>query len=388
MAHEFRFDTSVVASQIRHRIANKDERDPDNNDGDGEEGGERGDERGGEGASAAEKAQYGPCFGWRSRAFRDQVYVIFLEHAPIPTSVLPTSFLSRMGAHFLDWLVVHAQPKPVFSHAEIMCFSGKLDPSQHVHFSTYMNTHADWQRAGDFYLDGQQRAWRAVPVYDQHGLEGAVRGACTRIHGAPYSVRKYPVAWQGLHWMSRFLENKPHSEGQCADIAARALQLACVDGSILPRHSSTYGPSELYIALAHYLLRSSAPEDALADRTHDGSSDDSSRSDHHTLLDRRRFDPCGAVRKRRTASAPAKHDLDLLYASDAQLAEIGHDDAERQIEQLSDAVIGALHGPVMEESVRCERELATALFRWSNELQRRYNDSSGVRSGDGMDLEI
>lgn len=376
MALAFRFDTPGIASQIRHRVANKQTTDDDVPDvpdvPDVAVGAGGADDR-----ADSPLAPVVPFFGWRSRAFRDQVYIVFLEHAPIPKAVLPKGIFERMGVRFLDWLVVHAQPPPVFSHVEIMCFGGKLDPSPDVHFSTYMDAHAGWQRAGNFYLDSRERSWRALPVYDQHGLERAVREACTRICGAPYSVRKYPVAWSGLHWVSRFLDDQPQAEGQCADVTARILQLACADGSILPRRASTYGPSELYLALAHHLLRSSAPEDALEDQGHEGSDSSSmasgaTGSDDQSLLDRRRFNPDGAARRRRMLNAP-KCELDLLYASDERLKAISHDAAESQIEQLTDATLGALHGPAMEESVRCERELATALFRWSNELQRRYN---------------
>lgn len=305
-------------------------------------------------------------FGWRARAFNDQVYVVFLEHAPIPFGALPSSWITRVGLQALNWMVSAVQPEPVFSHVELMCFPGKLGTSeQHklVHFSTYMGEMADWQNPGSFYLDDSTRVWRALPLYDRVGLQAAVRSSCERVRGAPYSVARYPLAWTPLRWMGRFALQTVGAPGQCAEVAARVLKLADVDSGMIPERSSAYGPSRLYIAFANYLLRTSAPNDALS---YDSASSDGSFDEQglHSLLERRRFN-----------NSEDNEKYALLHASDLEVASVTHDDAEDEIARLSDATLKALHGPDPARSMQSERHLAKALFRWSHELARRYDDA-------------
>lgn len=340
-------------------------------------------EGGGENEQTATQSQPSPTpipptlFGWRSRAFNDQVYAIFLEHAPVPSSAMPASWISRAGVKALNWLVSAAQPKPVFSHVELMCFPGKLGTSeQHqlVHFSTYMGQHADWQRSGPFYLDDSTRTWRALPLYDRVGFESEVRSSCNRIRGAQYSIARYPLAWPPFGWMRRFVSRGATAPGQCADVTARVLHLAHVDPTMVPEPSVNYGPSRLYIAFAKYLIRTSAPSDALVYE-----SDSSTESLNELgelgvqgLLDRRRFD------------MEETRGFALLHAADRDLENITHDDAEAEIARLSDATLVALHGPDQMRSVQSERRLAKALFRWAHELARRYNTT--VQSDDACDV--
>ena len=310
-------------------------------------------------------------FGWRpASTVKDQVYVLFMDaqnNVAEDETILDS---------LINWLVRNAQPAPIFVHTELLCLPLKdVDVDSNnvnngkAHFSTYIGARAAWQTSKTDYYE--KAGWRCLPIYHvdaTNELRDKVMNVCQQVNNVPYSISRYVFAWSPLRWIPNKMSipwTGIKSPGQCADVVARILKHATAQyvDKMLVDESVSYGPSTLYRALGQYILRTSAPNNAL-----EIANMDSLLNEH--LLQRRRFDNTCTY----AATCKKQDEFKLLFAKGNVAKNISDAELENELSWLSDAVINALHSSDPEESVRCERFLAQAVIKWTALRAERESD--------------
>ena len=304
--------------------------------------------------------------GWRPRVFEDQIFVLFAEDDSTHDASAMT-----VGERLLNYIIRVAQPEPSFSHCELVffdTFASALDAhSVQTHFSTYIGQNAQYQQCNDYYLGGGPK-WRALPVFDRHGLQRSVRETCNSMIGVDYSLASYVFAWRPVRRLRELLFFKDVADvsavrarqpAQCASLVARVLQFACQDRRLAPRADFCYGPSTLYRTLGRHAVANSRSTSAR----------DSRRTVEEELqaTSTRVFDAISYEELLKNRDS-----LKLLTLPDAELLErCTEAEAQKEIATIVDVVLTALHNDDPTQSARAERDLARALLRWSHVVQTK-----------------
>jgi hypothetical protein len=270
---------------------------------------------------------------------QDVVYVVALDDSIPPDPTWST--LHR----WVDGAVKTLQPKPVKVHCEL--FIPPSEEGQCCHFSTYLGADgADftsaWREEANFryYIDGPQTGhWHAVPVYGGRGFARSVRALASTARHAPYSIGRYVCSSPPLRVFSDALPDGIHAPAHCATLCARILKRCMPQTSTLGHSSAWYGPSTLFEELTTP-QRMAAQAEAWSPTTERTTLDQTQAL--ATLLRGRAVDCCGLT------------DAQCSGATTALAQKLM---AERRSGNDTSSL---------------QRELAVALFRWSQVVRKHH----------------
>jgi len=253
----------------------------------------------------------------------DVVFAMFLE----PHEAAPDA---SFGDKLITFAVNNLQQAPVMAHVELVVPCGPCSKGP-VNFATYIGERSKWQADAAanrrYYLSENANRWRAVPVFGQSAAR-MVREACDASVDVPYSLARYATAWFPFRFLSGMVPDGPRRPAHCATLAARVLR--CAVGACLKHRAPWYSPASLYRELCDDLAEQKIrPVQTLM-------SEDAAASVDALL--RHADDDVRALSHERVMAA--LRSLTLKAAA----AEAAGDGAARRLAQ---------------------RQLATALFRWS-----------------------
>lgn len=260
----------------------------------------------------------------------DTAYLIFLE--PASEEVERAHPLSQ---RVLDCAIQTFQPHPPMMHVEVL-----LPPSpseQHLlHFATYVGSKSGWQLGHaenvQYYLRGENAGrWRAVPVFGTDAVTH-IRQECELERGVPYSLARYLSSIYPFRALSSTLSVERRAPAHCATLTARILRHALGEEAPVPQNCNWYGPSSLHTATAARAAAISAawPLDAPDPNT-------------------------------------SKHVEQLLRSPETTetVASVGDIGCAAAVRQLTLRVCSELLGGDSVSRQLAERQLATALLRWT-----------------------
>lgn len=265
-----------------------------------------------------------------TRAMLDSAYLLFLE--PPSEDVEAQQSLSQ---RVLDYAIRAFQGHPKLMHVELL-----LPPSpteQHLlHFATYIGSKSGWQLGHannvDYYLRGENAGrWRAVPCFGVDAV-ARIRQECEMERGVAYSLARYASSVYPFRALSSLLPAERRTAAHCATLTARILKNALGDASPVNENANWYAPSTLYHAVASHAAAVSAawPVDALDDKV--------SQSIERLL---------------RSPETPAT------------VAEVGDEACAQSVRALTLRVCSELQGGDPVSNALVQRQLATALLRWT-----------------------
>lgn len=274
----------------------------------------------------------------------DLVYVVALDDSVQPDPLWSTLHVG------IDAIVKKLQPSPVKVHCEL--WIPPTTKTDCCHYSTYLgssganytNTWRDDENYA-YYIDGPQCGhWHAIPVYGGRGFSKTVRAmADTAVH-TPYSLARYACSGPPLRALSFVLPNRVSSPAHCATLCARLVDRSLPQHLGLNHWPAYYGPSTLYSELA-----------------------DQSRA-RRTISawpkDRGRLRPAHA---NTLAVLLRGRVADVVGLTDAQCSAATAALAERVTRGRA----------VGNDTLDMERELAVALFRWSQVARESKGESKG-----------
>lgn len=272
-------------------------------------------------------------------------FVLFLE-PPEHTDPNMTT-----GEHVIDNLIQTFSEKPTMVHVEVVLppFSRMGHQRNHIHFATYLGSHADYQNqydaisGVDFYLIRHGQRWRCLPVFGENAVESLKR-ACDANVGSPYSLFMYPTSCQLFRKYSWIWSDAPRHKGHCATITARVLRQAGIECGVV-KASPWYSPSSLYASI-HEDLKT--------------------RLSKSQVVDLKASDPEACEKSIET----------ILRGplSARSMQELGHEKCIEAIRHLAYNVVnatvdvtGGAGGAGGADSERChaERELGDAVLKWA-----------------------
>jgi hypothetical protein len=286
---------------------------------------------------AADGVEVSHDFGCDGSVAQDVVYVVALDD-----TIPPDPTWSRLH-RWVDDAVKTLQPRPVKVHCEL--FIPPTENEQCCHFSTYLGADgADftsaWRDEANFryYIDGPQTGhWHAVPVYGGRGFARSVRALASTARHTPYSVGRYFCSGPPLRVFSSALPDGMHAPAHCATLCARILSRCLPQTNALLHPSAWYGPSTLFEELAAP-ARMAAQAETWSGATR-GTTFDQTQA-LATLLRGRAVDCC-ALNDAQCSGATAALTHQLM--------------AERRSGNDTSSL---------------QRELAVALFRWSQVVRK------------------
>lgn len=255
----------------------------------------------------------------------DVVFAMFLEpHDPAAGSS-PPSIFDRL----VSYVVNNLQQSPVMVHVELVvpCAPGSGQP---VNFATYIGDHSAWRSDkaanASYYLGTTAGKWRAVPVFGKHAAR-LVREACDGSCDVKYSLFRYVTAAWGVRKLAAAVPDGPRQPAHCATLTARMLRNG-ISHSL--RHPSAwYGPASLYGELETALQH----QQVVPETTQMG--------DIATHVDK------------------------LLRHRDDDVRHMSDDDFVSAIRALTLKASAASAEEDAAMRVLSQKQLATALFRWS-----------------------
>lgn len=259
----------------------------------------------------------------------DVVFVLFAE--PRESADRRWSTSDRC----IDWLVRNLQPSPALAHCEILLPAREAET--HVQFATYIGKTASWQVDRDdnksFYL-GSGQSWRALPVFGRDAA-ARVRGEAELEVGTEYSLLRYATAARPFRWLSSFVSNARRAPAHCATMTARILRNALRAETPCAQLPSWYGPTSLFCELGRTAQRYG-----------------------------RAF---GALGRAPMASEEAAAVSTLLRAplTTEMVETLGDERCEAAVRALTLKVCAALDGDDDVGARIAQKQLATALLRWT-----------------------
>lgn len=260
----------------------------------------------------------------------DAAFLLFLEPASEEVEAKQS-----VPLRLLDCAIRTFQGHPKLMHVEILLPPSKSE--QHLlHFATYLGSKSGWQLGHDdnvdYYLRGENAGrWRAVPVFGVDAV-ARIRRECELERGVPYSLARYATSVYPFRALSGLLPAERQTPAHCATLTARILKHALGDGAPTPEASNFYGPSSLYVATAAHAAAVSAswPVDA---------ADPATATSVEQLL-----------RSKETAET---------------VAAVGDAGCAASVRALTLRVCSELQGGDTVSIALAQRQLATALLRWT-----------------------
>ena len=148
-------------------------------------------------------------------------------------------------AKLINFGVGFLQPSPAMQHVELVVPSSFYKTP--VNFAIYYNMKSSWcgNRSinQSYYMEEHAYQWRALPVqFDNASSE--VRRACNLNDNTVYSVAKYFTSIPPLRGISRLIPEGNNYSAHCAVLTARVLRNSC--RGMLKHNSLWYGPATLY----------------------------------------------------------------------------------------------------------------------------------------------
>lgn len=236
-----------------------------------------------------------------------------------------------IGQTVLDAVVRTFQPSPEIVHCELLLPSSS-DPSAKRHFASYIGKTGRWydDDAGqhDFYLGTNAQFWRAIPITLPKGT-AAARDECDRHVETPYSLLRYAFSAPPLRAFAGLLPDRALAPAHCATLSARILQTQLP----LAHSAAWYGPSTLSLEMS---------TGAIAKGTAAALSSSNSTDD-----------------------AVARTVETLARGSDAAIAKLVHTDCASAVRHLAARVASRFDSDDAAGEAIAQRQLATALLRWS-----------------------
>ena len=260
----------------------------------------------------------------------DSAFLLFLEPASEEVEARHT-----VPQRLLDYAIRTFQGQPKLMHVELMLPPSKSE--QHLlHFATYLGSKSGWQLGHnenvEYYLRGENAGrWRAVPCFGVDAV-ARIRHECELERGVPYSMLRYVSSIYPFRALSGLLPDERRSVAHCATLTARVLKHALGDGAPTPEASNFYAPSSLYTAVAAHAAAVSAawPVDVA----------DAETSGHVEHL----------LRAPETAET---------------VAALGDAACAASVRALTLRVCSELQGGDAVSNALAQRQLATALLRWT-----------------------
>lgn len=253
----------------------------------------------------------------------DVVFALFLEpHAPVSDA----SFADRL----ITFAVNNLQRAPVMAHVELFvpCPAGSCLP---VNFATYIGERSNWQTSKanneSYYIAQNVNRWRAVPIFGKQAAR-LVRASCDASVDLEYSMLRYITAWWPLRPLSVFVSADQRAPAHCATLTSRILRRSV--GACLKHNSNWYSPASLYRELSADLAE-------------------------------QRISPASTLMAVSTAACVQC----LLHESSDEVVKLSDESATNAFRALTLKVAAAeAHGDSAAQ-VLAQRQLASALLRWS-----------------------
>lgn len=260
----------------------------------------------------------------------DTAFLLFLE--PASEEVEAQQSVSQ---RILDCAIRTFQPSPVFMHVEILLPPSKQE--EHLlHFATYIGNKAGWQLGHSentgYYLRSENAGrWRALPVFGVDAVS-RIRQECEMERGVPYSLLRYVSSIYPFRAAASALSSDRRAPAHCATLTARILKNALGENAPVSESPNYYGPASLYSATAAHAAAVSAPW------------------------------PVDAPEPDTAASIEA-----LLRSAETQetIAAVGDEGCARSVRALTLRVCSELQGGDAVSNTMAQRQLATALLRWT-----------------------
>lgn len=260
----------------------------------------------------------------------DVVYALFLE----PRERRDGKFSSLECT--LETAIELLQPSPALLHCELLIPPIPKDEGHRTSFATYLGRKSGWQTdkldGCNYYLLENIERWRAVPVFRSKAAQ-RLRNECDNELGVEYSLARYLTALPPFRWTSKLVSDARRSPAHCATLTARVLRNSGVHK--LTRPSAAYGPSTLYRELVAAATSRAASIGA---------------------------------ESWKGVPAEVEGDLDQLLRgvlSQETVASVGDDGCNSVVRALTMRACNALlEGDVSMQRLT-QKQLATALLRWS-----------------------
>ena len=259
----------------------------------------------------------------------DVAFLLFLE----PASEEEEAKQSR-STRLLDWAIKTFQETPPMMHCEIL-LTPRHSEQHLLHFATYIGRQSGWQMGRDaneaYYLRENAGRWRAVPVFATDATK-RIRHECELERGVPYSLAKYITSTYPFRSFARFIGSSRREPAHCATLTARILKNALGLESPVHQHYNYYSPSSLYndarddVATKTLGWKTTTPETKTAE-----------------LIDK-------ILRGAETSET---------------IADLGDDGCGEAVRALTLRVCSEMQGGDTASRSVAERQLATALLRWT-----------------------
>lgn len=274
----------------------------------------------------------------------DVVYALFLE--PSVTADPNISW----GEYAIDKAIRWGQTTPTLIHCELLIPPIPKEEGDRTQLATYYGRKSGWQSdhvdGFGYYLVEHAHQWRALPIF-AHDAANRARAEANKELGVSYSLSRYITSVQPLRYVAKyFVPNGRRKPAHCATLLARVLRNAFPEGD-LDEVSAYYGPTSLHAAVQKQAM-------CVVGTTAEQAAQPLSYYTEDAIQ--------GLLRR------PMCHQ---------NVAELGDDNCMDAVRALTVRVSDAIASGDADAQRLTQRELATALLRWTI-LRNPVLESVGV----------